>query len=71
MTTPLLDGSRLIRREIAGVSVADLARHYGTPLYVYDADMIQRRCRDLAAWDTIRFAQKACSNLAVLDLVRR
>jgi diaminopimelate decarboxylase len=33
--------------------------------------MIRRRCRDLAAWDTVRFAQKACSNLAVLDLIRR
>jgi diaminopimelate decarboxylase len=60
-----------IRREIAGVSVADLARDFGTPLYVYDAAMIRRRCADLAAWDTVRFAQKACSNLAVLDLVRR
>jgi diaminopimelate decarboxylase len=61
----------VIRREIAGASVADLAREYGTPLYVYDADMIRRRCRDLAAWDTVRFAQKACSNIAILDLVRR
>ena len=56
---------------IAGVPVAQLAREHGTPLYVYDADTIRRRCRDLAAWDTVRFAQKACSNLAVLDLVRR
>jgi len=60
-----------IRRQIAGVNVAELARRYGTPLYAYDAEMIRRRCRDLAAWDTVRFAQKACSNLAVLDLVRR
>ncbi|MFM8735407.1 MAG: diaminopimelate decarboxylase [Pirellulales bacterium] len=60
-----------LRHEIAGVSVAELARRYGTPLYVYDAETIRRRCRDLAAWDTVRFAQKACSNLAVLDLVRR
>jgi diaminopimelate decarboxylase len=60
-----------LRRDIAGVSVASLAETYGTPLYAYDAEMIRRRCRDLAAWDTIRFAQKACSNLAVLDLVRR
>ena len=60
-----------LRREIAGVSIADLAAQYGTPLYVYDADTIRRRCRDLAAWDTIRFAQKACSNLAVLGIVRR
>jgi diaminopimelate decarboxylase len=60
-----------LRDQIAGVGVAELAREYGTPLYAYDAEMIRRRCRDLAAWDTVRFAQKACSNLAVLDLIRR
>ena len=59
------------------MSVAELARAHGTPLYVYDAETIRRRCRDLTrprgdhAWDTVRFAQKACSNLAILDLVRR
>ncbi|NDC64508.1 MAG: diaminopimelate decarboxylase [Planctomycetia bacterium] len=66
---PCSDGG--IRREIAGCPVTELARQHGTPLYVYDAEMIRRRCRDLAAWDTVRFAQKACSNLAVLDLIRR
>jgi diaminopimelate decarboxylase len=60
-----------LRREIAGANVAELAETYGTPLYVYDAEVIRLRCRDLAAWDTVRFAQKACSNIAVLDLVRR
>jgi len=66
-----------VRHEIAGVSVGELAKRFGTPLYVYDAAMVRRRCRDLtrsgggASWDTVRFAQKACSNLAVLDLVRR
>jgi diaminopimelate decarboxylase len=60
----------LVRDTIAGASVAELARAHGTPLYVYDAEMIRRRCRDLAAWDTVRFAQKACSNLAVLALMR-
>ena len=60
-----------IRRDIAGASVADMAREFGTPLYVYDAETIRRRCRDLGAWDTIRFAQKACSNLAILALMRR
>jgi diaminopimelate decarboxylase len=65
------DAASLVRREIAGVAIADLVREHGTPLYVYDAETIRRRCRDLAAWDTVRFAQKACSNLAVLDLVRR
>ena len=60
----------MMRHDIAGVPISQLARDHGTPLYVYDADTIRRRCRDLAAWDTVRFAQKACSNLAVLNLMR-
>ena len=71
MTPAMNSATAAIRRQIAGVAVADLARDFGTPLYVYEAETIRRRCRDLAAWDTVRFAQKACSNLAVLDLVRR
>jgi diaminopimelate decarboxylase len=61
----------LLRREIAGIPVADLARDFGTPTYVYEAAQIERRIADLAAFDVIRFAQKANSNLAVLDLCRR
>ncbi|MFM8281924.1 MAG: diaminopimelate decarboxylase, partial [Planctomycetaceae bacterium] len=60
-----------LRRSLAGADVAALAREFGTPLYVYDAALVRRRCRDLAAWDTVRFAQKACSNLAILALVRQ
>lgn len=60
-----------LRTEIAGVSVSDLTREFGTPTYVYDAAKIAQRVRDLAAFDVVRYAQKACSNLAVIDLVRR
>lgn len=63
--------SELLRREIAGVPVADIARDFGTPTYVYDAATILARVGDLAAFDVIRYAQKANSNLAVLDLMRR
>ena len=59
------------RVSIAGVSVAELAKEFGTPLYVYDAAKIIERVRDLAAFDVVRYAQKACSNIAILDLVRR
>lgn len=59
------------RTQIAGVAVAELARQFGTPTFVYDAAKIVERLGDLAAFDVVRFAQKACSNLAVLDLVRR
>jgi diaminopimelate decarboxylase len=57
--------------DIAGKPIPDLAREFGTPLYVYDAARIAERIGDLAAFDVVRYAQKACSNLAILDLVRR
>jgi diaminopimelate decarboxylase len=60
-----------VRTEIAGVSVTEIARRFGTPTFVYDSAMIRERIDDLRAFDTIRYAQKANSNLAVLDLVRR
>src|SRR6185295_10807827 len=56
---------------IAGQSVSDLAKKFGTPVYVYDAAKIAQRAADLKAFDVIRFAQKSCSNLAIVDLVRR
>src|SRR5439155_25950726 len=40
-------------------------------VYVYDAAKIAERIADLTAFDVVRYAQKACSNLAILDLVRR
>ena len=36
-----------IRTVIAGVAVADLARQFGTPTYVYDAAKIVERINDL------------------------
>jgi diaminopimelate decarboxylase len=60
-----------LRNEIAGIPVEKLAQEFGTPTYVYDAAKIVERVRDLAAFDTVRYAQKACSNLGILDLVRR
>jgi len=59
------------RHEIAGMPVVDLARRFGTPAFVYDAATILQRIRDLAAFDHVRYAQKACSSLAILDLIRR
>jgi diaminopimelate decarboxylase len=59
------------RDAIAGVPVAELTRQFGTPLFVYDAAMIAERLADLAAFDCVRYAQKAASNLAILDFLRR
>jgi diaminopimelate decarboxylase len=56
---------------IAGISITELAREFGTPVYIYDAAVIVERIHELAAFDVVRFAQKACSNLAILSLVRQ
>lgn len=60
-----------LRTEFAGLAVTDLADRFGTPTYLYDAEIIRQRVADLAAFDVVRYAQKACSNLAILDRVRR
>jgi diaminopimelate decarboxylase len=57
--------------EIAGQPIPELARQFGTPVYVYDAARISERIKSLAAFDVVRYAQKACSNIAILDLMRR
>jgi diaminopimelate decarboxylase len=59
------------RSRIAGIPVTDLAALYQTPVFVYDAAKIAERIADLKSFDVIRYAQKACSNLAILDLMRR
>jgi diaminopimelate decarboxylase len=61
----------LLRTEIAGVPAVDLARQFGTPTYIYDAAKIVERIEDLRAFDVVRYAQKACSNLSILNLVRQ
>src|ERR1035437_180477 len=47
-----------------------LVAEFGTPCYVYDAAVIRDRIRQLKSLDTIRFAQKACSNVHLLRLMR-
>ncbi len=59
------------RTHIAGASIPDLAARFGTPTYVYDAAKIVERVNDLKQFDVIRYAQKACSNIAILNLVRK
>lgn len=50
--------------------LAAIARQHGTPLWVYDARTIKARIAQLACFETVRFAQKACSNVHVLRLMR-
>lgn len=50
--------------------LARLAERHGTPLFVYDAGRVRARIAELAAFDRVRYAQKACGNLALLRVAR-
>jgi diaminopimelate decarboxylase len=47
-----------------------LAARHGTPYYLYDADTMREQLAALRAFDVVRYAQKACSNVHVLRLLR-
>lgn len=55
---------------VAGVSVADLAAQFGTPLFVIDEDDFRGRCREIASafggGDHVHYASKAflCTEIA-------
>src|SRR4051812_35200626 len=56
---------------IGPIPVAQLAKSFGTPAFIYERDVIEKRISELKAFEVIRFAQKACSNLAILALMRK
>jgi len=47
-----------------------LTQQYGCPVWAYDAQIISERIAQLRQFDVIRFAQKACSNIHILRLMR-
>ncbi|MEM6854367.1 MAG: diaminopimelate decarboxylase, partial [Planctomycetota bacterium] len=50
---------------------AQIAADHGTPTWVYDAAVIEQRIAEVQSFDTVRYAQKANSNLALLALMRK
>ncbi|MDO4858288.1 MAG: diaminopimelate decarboxylase [Thermoguttaceae bacterium] len=60
-----------ILREIAGVPIPEIVRQFGTPVFVYDEARILSQLHDLEAFDVVRYAQKACSNLAILQILHK
>ncbi|MEO7427106.1 MAG: diaminopimelate decarboxylase [Fibrobacteria bacterium] len=51
--------------------IPQLAQQFGTPTFIYEKAVIEKRIAELKAFEVIRFAQKACSNLAILALMRK
>ncbi|HIG28966.1 MAG TPA: diaminopimelate decarboxylase [Verrucomicrobiales bacterium] len=48
-----------------------LASRYGTPLWIYQQQVIEQRISELKCFDVVRYAQKANSNLAILALMKK
>lgn len=47
-----------------------LPERFGCPVWAYDGEIIAQRINQLRNFDVIRFAQKACSNIHILRLMR-
>lgn len=58
------------RKPLDSALVSRLAEEHGTPYYLYDASVFRERVAALREFDVIRFAQKACSNTHILELLR-
>jgi len=50
--------------------LARLAREHGTPLYVQGAAGVRRQIARLAGFDVVRYAMKANSSIALLEVIR-
>jgi diaminopimelate decarboxylase len=57
--------------EVSGFSVKDVADRFGSPTWVYQRETMEKRIAEVKRFDVVRYAQKACSNLAVLALMHR
>ncbi|WP_276867723.1 diaminopimelate decarboxylase [Enterobacter oligotrophicus] len=47
-----------------------LPAEFGCPVWVYDAQIVREKIAALHQFDVVRFAQKACSNVHILRLMR-
>ncbi|VFP81185.1 Diaminopimelate decarboxylase [Buchnera aphidicola (Cinara kochiana kochiana)] len=48
-----------------------LIKKYKTPIWVYNANIIIKQIKKLEKFDIIRFAQKSCSNIHILKLMKK
>ncbi|MCG8475361.1 MAG: diaminopimelate decarboxylase, partial [Cytophagales bacterium] len=65
----------MIRSEIQGIALTKVAKEFGTPLYVYDADKIKERINYFKSCFEginirVKYAVKSLSNLNILKLMK-
>ena len=52
-------------------TIREGVERFGTPFWVYDRATIENRIREVQVFDVVRYAQKACSNLSILSLMKK
>jgi len=58
-------------RENIAVAVPHVIKNYATPAWVYDTSVIRKRLSELTSlFDVVRYAQKACSNINILKIIK-
>jgi len=50
--------------------IVSAVEQYGSPLWLYDINVIEKRIWDLRSFAVIRYAQKACSNINILSRIK-
>ena len=55
---------------LTAANLLPLAQRHSGPFWAYDAAIIRQRIAQLREFDVVRFAQKACSNIHILRLMR-
>lgn len=56
--------------DLNAANLLKLPAEFGCPVWVYDAQIIRAQIAKLRDFDVVRFAQKACSNIHILRLMR-
>jgi diaminopimelate decarboxylase len=55
---------------VTSFDVAKVAKKYETPVWVYEQAILEKRAQEVQAFDLVRYAQKANSNLAILTILK-
>ncbi|VFP81564.1 diaminopimelate decarboxylase [Buchnera aphidicola] len=62
--------TKIKKKTLQRSKILYLIKKYKTPMWIYDADIIVKQIKKLKKFDIIRFAQKSCSNIHILKLMK-
>ncbi|XRX42741.1 MAG: diaminopimelate decarboxylase [Buchnera aphidicola (Eriosoma harunire)] len=52
-------------------TIINIIKKYGTPIWIYNKEKIDKKIKLIQKFDRIRFAQKACSNIHILKIIKQ